>query len=218
MSLAWPRLAVRLPLLKITRAMSSSSGSVATSAFISQQLSRYSACDISDALLKLKVPGAGYLADLRAISSTDALTIAPVSTILFAAKGHVEDEATLAVPANVPKDTHWADLTEPDTFVVMKQPPGQTNAICGGIMALRMKVRGVKGIIVAGRVRDVQELQSTNLPVIMSPLPSRSSILKREEQHSHTDRSWLLASLRLERAGAAFPGRFRCLWRSMVSS
>ncbi|KZZ96691.1 Demethylmenaquinone methyltransferase [Moelleriella libera RCEF 2490] len=151
--------------------MSSSSGSVATSAFISQQLSRYSACDISDALLKLKVPGAGYLAELRAISSTDALTIAPVSTILFAAKGRVEDEATLAVPANVPKDTHWADLTEPDTFVVMKQPPGQTNAICGGIMALRMKVRGVKGIIVAGRVRDVQELQSTNLPVIMSPPP-----------------------------------------------
>lgn len=138
------------------------------------KLQQYTACDISDALLKLKVPGAGYLADLApysskpssSSSSDDATsptttTIAPVSTILFAAKGE-----TPAAPApNVPKDTHWADVSEPGTFVVMKQAPGQTNAICGGIMALRMKMRRVEGIIVAGRVRDVQELRSLQLPV-----------------------------------------------------
>ncbi|GAB0137095.1 menaquinone methyltransferase [Epichloe bromicola] len=138
---------------------------------------QYTACDISDALLKLKVPGAGYLADLvpysskPSSSSDDATsptpTIAPVSTILFAAKGE-----TPAAPApNMPKDTHWADVSEPGTFVVMKQAPGQTNAICGGIMALRMKMRRVEGIIVAGRVRDVQELRSTKLPVGESPPP-----------------------------------------------
>ena len=68
-------------------------------------------------------------------------------------------------PANVPKDAHWADLAREGTLVFMQQPPGQTNAICGGIMALRMKVRGVKGVVVAGRVRDLPELRSTNLPV-----------------------------------------------------
>nr|AFP27257.1 menaquinone methyltransferase [Epichloe gansuensis] len=135
------------------------------------KLQQYTACDISDALLKLKVPGAGYLADLAPYSSkpsgdaaspTAVITIAPVSTILFAARGD-----TPAAPApNVPKGTHWADVSEPGTFVVMKQAPGQTNAICGGIMALRMKMRRVEGIIVAGRVRDVQELRSTKLPIL----------------------------------------------------
>ncbi|KAK2589524.1 hypothetical protein QQS21_012799 [Conoideocrella luteorostrata] len=140
------------------------------------KLQQYTACDISDALLKLKVPGAGYIADLNSYSTNtgrDAKspTIAPVSTILFAAKGETPSD-----PApNVPKDTHWADVTKAGTFVVMKQPPGQTNAICGGIMALRMKIRGVEGIIVAGRVRDVEELRDTNMPILAHGLSTVGS-------------------------------------------
>ncbi|KAG5975888.1 hypothetical protein E4U58_006880 [Claviceps cyperi] len=133
-------------------------------------LQQYTACDISDALLKLQVPGAGYLADLTAYSTkagSDATspTIAPVSTILFVAKGETL-AASSSPAANMPNGIHWADVMDPDTFVVMKQAPGQTNAICGGIMALRMKMRRVQGIIVAGRVRDMQELRSTNLPIL----------------------------------------------------
>ncbi|KAG5935148.1 hypothetical protein E4U60_003325 [Claviceps pazoutovae] len=133
-------------------------------------LQQYTACDISDALLKLQVPGAGYLADLTAYSTkadpdASSPTIAPVSTILFVAKGETS-AASSSPAANMPKGIHWADVMEPETFVVMKQAPGQTNAICGGIMALRMKMRRVRGIIVAGRVRDVQELRSTKLPIL----------------------------------------------------
>lgn len=138
------------------------------------ELEKYTACDVSDALLKLKVPGAGFIADLTQYSPQDRstgqrkdenVTVAPVSTVLFTAKD--EDAATAGTrPApNFPKDTHWVDNAVPGTFAVMQQAPGQTNAICGGIMALRMKVLGVKGIIVAGRVRDLVELQSTELPV-----------------------------------------------------
>ncbi|OAA70309.1 DlpA domain protein [Cordyceps fumosorosea ARSEF 2679] len=149
-----------------------------SSAAIPQQtlneLEKYTACDVSDALLKLKVPGAGFIADLTQYSSGDAsvgsskhekVTVAPVSTVLFTAKN--EDPATASErPApNFPKDTHWVDNAVPGTFAVMQQAPGQTNAICGGIMALRMRVLGVKGIIVAGRVRDLVELRSTELPI-----------------------------------------------------
>nr|AFP27247.1 menaquinone methyltransferase [Epichloe typhina] len=166
----------RLQLQSICPRQQTTSQAMSTAARLPQatmaKLQQYTACDISDALLKLKVPGAGYLADLAPYSSkpssssddatSPTTTIAPVSTILFAAKGE-----TPAGPApNVPKDTHWADVSEPGTFVVMKQAPGQTNAICGGIMALRMKMRRVEGIIVAGRVRDVQELRSTKLPIL----------------------------------------------------
>jgi regulator of RNase E activity RraA len=35
----------------------------------------------------------------------------------------------------------------------------------GGIMALRMKVRKTQGVVVHGRVRDVEELNETRLPV-----------------------------------------------------
>ncbi|KAM0252141.1 hypothetical protein ACHAQJ_007838 [Trichoderma viride] len=134
------------------------------------QLQQYSACDISDALLKLKVPGAGYIADLVAYSpqpggqaTESSVTVAPVFTVLFAPKGQPADDS---LPAqNIPKDAHWADLAQPGAFVVLKQPPNQTNAVCGGIMALRMKARQVGGIIVAGRVRDLDELRSTNLPI-----------------------------------------------------
>ncbi|TFB01154.1 4-hydroxy-4-methyl-2-oxoglutarate aldolase [Trichoderma ghanense] len=148
------------------------------SSSIIAQLEKYSACDISDALLKLKVPGAGYVADLvayspqqasQAAASSQPVTVAPVSTVLFAPKGQQPPgvgEGGASLPAqNIPKDAHWADLAEPGTFAVLKQPEGQTNAVCGGIMALRMKVRQVAGIIVAGRVRDLDELRSTNLPI-----------------------------------------------------
>lgn len=138
------------------------------------ELEKYTACDVSDALLKLKVPGAGFIADLTQYSpqpksagsrEEEKVTVAPVSTVLFTAKD--DDSATTRTrPApNFPKDTHWVDNAVPGTFAIMQQAAGQTNAICGGIMALRMKVLGVKGIIVAGRVRDLVELQSTELPV-----------------------------------------------------
>ncbi|KAF7558546.1 hypothetical protein G7046_g5604 [Stylonectria norvegica] len=129
------------------------------------KLRQYTACDISDALLKLKVPGAGFLPDLNLYSppagDPTAVTIAPVSTVLFAVKGQQLEEPS----SNIPKGVHWADLTQPGTIVLLKQPDGQKNAICGGIMAIRMKVCQAKGIIVAGRARDIGELKSTALPI-----------------------------------------------------
>ncbi|PFH56256.1 hypothetical protein XA68_16830 [Ophiocordyceps unilateralis] len=142
--------------------MASSSSSISAEAIA--RLQKHTACDVSDALLRLKVPAAGFIADLNVYSGHDGSgkTIAPVSTVLFVAKGQ-----TPAEPApNVPTHLHWSDVTEPDSFVVIKQPPGQTNAVCGGIMGLRMKLRGAKGIAVAGRVRDLAELRSTNIPIL----------------------------------------------------
>ncbi|KAF0315606.1 DlpA domain-containing protein [Colletotrichum asianum] len=128
-------------------------------------LQKYTACDISDALVKLKVPGAGFLPDLQLLSQSapaDApITIAPASTILFARKG----EKLESPLANIPKDTHWADITEPGTIVIIRQPDGQKNAVCGGIMAVRMKVRQAKAVVVVGRARDLDELTSTGLPI-----------------------------------------------------
>jgi regulator of RNase E activity RraA len=132
-------------------------------------LSNYTACDIADALLKLKVPNAGYLPDLKLITpspspSPSSITIAPASTVVFASKigGKLSD---FYPDVNIPAGKHWVDLTEPETIVVMAQPEGQKCAVLGGIMALRMKVLNAKGVVVNGRVRDVVELGETGLPV-----------------------------------------------------
>lgn len=132
-----------------------------------QKLGKYTACDIADALLKLKVPNAGFLADLKLFTppagiSRSEITIAPASTVLFAPK----TGATADYPdANIPSGKHYVDLTQSETIVVMKQPEGQKCAVLGGIMALRMKVLNAKGVVISGRARDVIELESTGLPV-----------------------------------------------------
>lgn len=132
-----------------------------------QALEKYTACDIADALLKLKVPNAGFLSDLKLMIPSAALkkeiNIAPASTVIMASKSG-KDMSQLP-EANIPAGRHWVDLTEPDTIVVMTQPEGQKCAVLGGIMALRMKVLNAQGVVVSGRVRDVTELASTGLPV-----------------------------------------------------
>ncbi|KAH6680337.1 ribonuclease E inhibitor RraA/Dimethylmenaquinone methyltransferase [Halenospora varia] len=133
-----------------------------------ETLKKYTACDIADALLKLKVPNAGFLPDLKLhapppSSLKENITIAPASTVIFAQKNG--EGVSLLPPGNVPSGKHYVDLTEAGTIVVMSQPEGQKCAILGGIMALRMKVLNAQGVVVNGRVRDVVELASTGLPI-----------------------------------------------------
>jgi len=133
-----------------------------------QALEKYTACDIADALLKLKAPNAGFLADLKLFAPPSSslikeITIAPASTVIFASKngGKISD----LPESNISAGQHWVDLSQPDTIVVMKQPEDQRCAVLGGIMALRMKVLNAKGVVVSGRVRDVAELGETGLPI-----------------------------------------------------
>ena len=145
-----------------------------------QALRNYTACDISDALLKLKVPNAGYLPDLNlytppAASLSRQVRIAPASTVLFAPKASTDLSGY--PEANVPQGKHYVDLTEPETIVVISQPQGQICAVLGGIMALRMKVLNAKGVVVHGRVRDIEELAAAGLPVPMEQLAHRSTSL-----------------------------------------
>ncbi|KAL4908157.1 hypothetical protein BDW74DRAFT_97687 [Aspergillus multicolor] len=143
----------------------------------------YSACDVSDALLKIQKPAdgspprAGYIADLTPFSptlgrnTTTPKLIAPASTIQFIPKSSSASslltEYTSTPNENhiFPAGTHWVDNTEPNTIVLISQPPGQHCAVIGGIMAVRMKALGVKGVVVDGRIRDLSEIQGASLPV-----------------------------------------------------
>ncbi|KAI9373831.1 ribonuclease E inhibitor RraA/Dimethylmenaquinone methyltransferase [Aspergillus egyptiacus] len=139
-------------------------------------LQNYSACDVSDALLKLQKPAdgfparAGHLADFSPISPSLTRTsslpklIAPASTITFIPKSS-SPEPNVHSENLFPPGTHWVDNTTADTIVLIQQPPDQHCAVLGGIMALRMKTLGVKGVLVDGRVRDLEELHGCRIPV-----------------------------------------------------
>ncbi|RQM07710.1 hypothetical protein DH86_00001726 [Scytalidium sp. 3C] len=151
-----------------------SSASTATPEQLAE-LKKYTSCDISDALLRLKVPNSGFIADLHLFPSStplasppsfDSVTVAPASTFLFIPKTLDAQDKSHGLPeGNIPSDSYWVDETQPGTIVVMSQPKGQINAVLGGIMAFRMKVRGAKGVVVSGRVRDMGELAQTEMPI-----------------------------------------------------
>ncbi|KAI9673192.1 MAG: hypothetical protein M1817_003055 [Caeruleum heppii] len=139
-------------------------------------LQSYSACDISDALLKLQVPSAGALVDLHlytpqpatAATPSPRKTIAPASTVLFTPKDSsiVPPLPDTSLPEpNIPPGSHYADLTTPGSIVFICDLGQRTNAVLGGIMARRMKILGAKGVVVKGRIRDVAELGEVGLPI-----------------------------------------------------
>ncbi|KAI1625918.1 ribonuclease E inhibitor RraA/Dimethylmenaquinone methyltransferase [Exophiala viscosa] len=144
-----------------------------------RSLHEYSACDVSDGLLKLQKPKpgeiarGGFLVDIEpfalpqssaANQNTTNKIIAPACTVKLVPKQSPPD-STPPAENTIPKGSHWVDLTESGSVVVIDQPEGQKCAAVGGMMAARMKIRGVAGCIVGGRVRDITELKSSELPI-----------------------------------------------------
>ncbi|KAK7533785.1 DlpA domain-containing protein [Phyllosticta citribraziliensis] len=157
------------------RRFSSSAFNMSSEQF--QTLAKYTACDISDALLKLNVPGAGFLADIAPLKSkTPARVVAPASTVLFAPKTSPSfpqpvgpkpdpDPPSSGDGSKISPGTPYADLINQNTIAVLSQPEGQVCAVVGGINAVRMEQLGAKGVVVSGRVRDVDALKGLKMQV-----------------------------------------------------
>ncbi|OKL60085.1 hypothetical protein UA08_04714 [Talaromyces atroroseus] len=151
-------------------------------------LESLSACDVSDALLKLqKTPAgsqlrAGQLADISerkfylpkarypvspfiGRQGGKSKIIAPAVTFQFVPKTGPTPEAADPETNGFPPGKHWVDWNQPGTIAVLNQPAGQYCAVLGGIMAARMSFLGVKAVVVNGRVRDLAELSATGLHV-----------------------------------------------------
>ncbi|EED24376.1 DlpA domain protein [Talaromyces stipitatus ATCC 10500] len=140
-------------------------------------LEDFSACDISDALVKLqKVPvgsrvRAGQLVDITPTSpfigrqANKPKIVAPAVTFKFIPKGDLAPKVSDPESNGFPPGKHWVDWNQPGTIAVLDQPPEQYCAVLGGIMAARMSYIGVKAVVVNGRVRDLAELSASGLHV-----------------------------------------------------
>jgi hypothetical protein len=110
--------------------------------------------------------------------------IAPACTLKLVPKNFPPSSAA-PEENRIPKGSHWVDETEPGSIVVIDQPEGQSCAAVGGIMAQRMKMRGVAGCVVGGRVRDMAELEASQLAVCLPVLQNLQCRL--EEADSGAD-------------------------------
>lgn len=125
---------------------------------IVQALSEFTTCDVSDALLKLKVPHGGFLAGITLFSperrAGTTKIVGPAYTVKY---------APLDDPA--PKHAkHYIDSV-PAGAVLFIASPRTPNAVFGGLMATRAQFLGSVGAVIDGRLRDLQEHRDLGFPV-----------------------------------------------------
>lgn len=131
-------------------------------------LRRYSTCDVSDALLKLGYQHAGFLPDIFERTTPKSHNPMPIVgrawTVQFAEKsstqkpdftGHYIDQ----IPAFLPDFGDTAEDGIP-VIPILGAPSGLTNAVFGGIMALQASLRKAPAVVVSGRIRDLEEMNT----------------------------------------------------------
>ncbi|KAI8656218.1 hypothetical protein NCS56_01224800 [Fusarium sp. Ph1] len=120
-------------------------------------LRRFTTCDIGDALVRLKYPYGGFLDGIR-IFSPDSQTriIGPAVTVKMV------ESSDKSVPA---LDKHFVDHNEDGGVMYIQQPNGLPSACWGGLMSTRAKFLGAKGVVIDGRMRDINEHKEMKFPV-----------------------------------------------------
>ncbi|KAI0339808.1 RraA-like protein [Trametopsis cervina] len=137
----------------LVRAMSTSS--------VSDLLSKFSTCEISDALIKLGVPHGGHIPDIHMFSlsasgSSGTRICGPAYTV----------QMVLGSDTSAPKlSSHFVDTTPAGSVVVVAAPPQTKNAVWGGLMTAGAQRRGALGVVISGRCRDLSEHREANFPV-----------------------------------------------------
>ncbi|GAA5795392.1 ribonuclease E inhibitor RraA/Dimethylmenaquinone methyltransferase [Helicostylum pulchrum] len=126
-----------------------------------EELKKYSTCEIADALLKLgQGPWGGYIPDIElwspAYCQGDTRIVGPAFTVKMVEKSDTTSPT--------PKE-HFVDAAHEGSIIVISAPPDVKNAVWGGLMSARAKAKGVKGVVIDGRVRDLSEHRAMNFAV-----------------------------------------------------
>ncbi|KAI1449276.1 RraA-like protein [Annulohypoxylon stygium] len=126
---------------------------------IIRALQKYTTCDVSDALCKLKYRNGGFLSGLTMWSPQrqDGPTkiVGPAYTVKY---------VPLDDPA--PKHpNHYIDTVPKGAVIFVSCPPRTPNAVYGGLMSTRALFSGAVGSVIDGRFRDLQEQRELNYPI-----------------------------------------------------
>ncbi|KAJ6475327.1 ribonuclease E inhibitor RraA/Dimethylmenaquinone methyltransferase [Mycena vitilis] len=117
-------------------------------------LSRFSTCEISDALIKLGVVSGGYIPGIDRFSS--GKICAPAYTV----------QMVLSSDTAAPKlSEHFVDTAPAGSVIVIDVPQQCVNAVWGGLMSAGGIARAAVGVVISGRCRDLAEHRALGFPV-----------------------------------------------------
>ncbi|KAI7907265.1 RraA-like protein [Cokeromyces recurvatus] len=144
-------------------------------------LRKFSTCEIADAMIRLGFePWGGYLSDIELWSPTycegETRIVGPAYTVKM-----VKKTDTISP---IPKD-HFVDSAYKGSVIVISAPSDVKNAVWGGLMSTRAKVIGCEGVVIDGRVRDLNEHRDMKFPVFAkshSILPQNAFVRPSEIQ------------------------------------
>ncbi|KAM0545335.1 hypothetical protein ACHAPJ_011407 [Fusarium lateritium] len=132
-------------------------------------LRKFTSCDIGDALVKLKYPYGGFLDGIR-LYSPDSQTriLGPAVTVKM-----VESSDKSA-----PKlDKHFVDHNVEASIMYIQQPKSLPSACWGGLMSTRAQYLGAEGVVIDGRMRDINEHKQFKFPAGLRVFARGQSIL-----------------------------------------
>lgn len=128
--------------------------------------SKLDTCDISDALVNLKLEQ-----DVKLINDLDQMAGTRGAGVIIGRAFTVQMVNLSdynADPSNYPQSHkgHHIDLAPPGSFLVLSTPEPEPNALWGGLMSLAANAKDLVGVIVCGgQVRDLAELREVGFPV-----------------------------------------------------
>lgn len=127
-----------------------------------EQLARSGAANISNCLLKRGFRNT-FLVGVAAVAEGQETLVGPAFTVRFIPAR--EDLDSMALYAR-DDGLHRRSIEECPPGAVLVLAPGGDNraSVMGDMMALRLKVRGVAGVVTDGGFRDVPGIRSTALP------------------------------------------------------
>ncbi|KAF7321266.1 4-hydroxy-4-methyl-2-oxoglutarate aldolase [Mycena kentingensis (nom. inval.)] len=118
------------------------------------RLAAFTSCELSDALLKLKVSTGGFLPGIQLRSS--GTICAPAYTV----------QMVLSSDTTAPKlSEHFVDTAPAGAAIVIDVPAQQANAVWGGLMTAGAMARSAVGVVISGRCRDIGEHRALGFPV-----------------------------------------------------
>lgn len=132
---------------------------------IISRLSKYTPCDVSDALVQHNVKSGGYIPNLQVRSPARGTIVGRAYTVLYAPKSD---------PRPAVKNSYIDEIPE-GSVLILGLPIAQqlttapyvtvNNALYGGLMSTRAQYRKAAGSVVLGRIRDLDEHNDLGYPV-----------------------------------------------------
>ncbi|QLQ81625.1 hypothetical protein HG537_0F03860 [Torulaspora globosa] len=131
----------------------------------SEELVKFSTCDIADGLVNLySIADGGYFANLTQYSGKSSTpVVGRAYTVLFASA----DDPRPAVNYidEIPRGSFVVIALSKDLQTMYAPYVKVTQACYGGLMSTRAKYQGAVGSVIFGRVRDVDEHRALEYPV-----------------------------------------------------